>query len=98
MLPFRFVTADKSMLDQRGYSLQRDLKLVDILEPDDIKAGNDYGMKSKQVMLQPKPNKCWLDSDPGCNLQLQLVKSVTQLGSRRQFTLSCDLSNRIHSG
>ncbi|KAK9841122.1 hypothetical protein WJX74_000377 [Apatococcus lobatus] len=51
-LPFRFVTADKSMLDQRGYSLQRDLKLVDILEPDDIKASNDYGMKSKQVVQE----------------------------------------------
>ncbi|KAK9835297.1 hypothetical protein WJX84_011834 [Apatococcus fuscideae] len=47
-LPFRYVCADKSRLIERGYALEHDIKLVATLDPDEIKASNDYGLRSTQ--------------------------------------------------
>ena len=48
-LPFRYVSAEKCRLIERGYALEHDLRLVASLEPDEITAAKRYGMQCPQV-------------------------------------------------
>ena len=48
-VPFQYVSVDKDLLANRGYALERDLRLVGELQPDMLKKSEEYGIRSQAV-------------------------------------------------
>ncbi|KAK9827034.1 hypothetical protein WJX74_004321 [Apatococcus lobatus] len=85
-LPFRYVCADKSRLIERGYALEHDIKLVATLDPDEIKASNDYGLRSTQVVNELE-TFCQ-DSRNGRMMMVCLSPYVNKLDTMTVFAIA----------
>ena len=48
-LPFKSIEADKALLDERGYALEKDMLHARSLDPDMLNLRNDYAIDSQEV-------------------------------------------------
>ncbi len=48
-LPFKSIEADKDLLDERGYALEKDMLHARSLDPDMLNLRNDYAIDSQEV-------------------------------------------------